>query len=159
MIERFSLNNLLGHLEVHSHAMKKVAWLSWLGSALPISNWPWLVSPPATPKTPGQSTALVTSNRHAKPLGGPKNAYTQNRLCRRLRCNRTQHRDAFCIPARMHGLSRRAALQGVLHVPWGWFLRAILRQWVCLQYGDHDGGCLAFDRDGGGRGTTFSAGC
>ena len=80
MIERCSLNNLLGHLEVHSQAMKKVAWLSWLGSALPISNWPWLVSPPATPKTPGQSAAVVTSNRHAKPLGGPKNAYTESSM-------------------------------------------------------------------------------
>ena len=47
-------------------------------------------------------------------------------------------------------MPRRSALQGVLHVPRGGLLQAELRQRVCLQYGDHDGGRLAFDEDGGG---------
>ena len=51
----------------------------------------------------------------------------------------------------MHVMPGRSALQGVLHVPLGGLLQAELRQRVCLQYGDHDGGRLAFDGDGGGR--------
>lgn len=47
-------------------------------------------------------------------------------------------------------MSRCSALQGILHVPRGGLLQAELRQRVCLQYGDHDGGRLAFDGDGGG---------
>ena len=36
-----------------------------------------------------------------------------------------------------------------MHVPRGGILQAVLRQRVCLQYGDHDGSRLASDGDGG----------
>ena len=49
-------------------------------------------------------------------------------------------------------MPRRSALQRVLHVPRRRVLQAELRQRVRLQYGDHDGGGLAFDGDeSGGR--------
>ena len=48
-------------------------------------------------------------------------------------------------------MPRRSALQGILHVPRGGVLQAELCQRVCLQYGDHDGGRLAFDGDDGGQ--------